>query len=236
MKKININRNTVLLLILFVVGGLGIAVMTFLESDGTFFSTIKEEETNSNYKDLQNKVDAFKSNTNWTKEDYLALEKEIKTSCKIDLITKTTEGNLITTLNTEVSNKVYQKCENYLLSRSADSQSEMINWLNFINDKTTQHSKSNYYKGQIIKYNYYATTLPKSIKEFTSSFNNYSDDKYQQYLTLLKNMPGLDAKYKVNAKFKNVYAKLKNDLDNFNYEYYNQNNNEDYNNDKVYDY
>lgn len=220
MKKIKLNRNVVILLSFLVIGILGIGIMAIVESDGAILSTNVAEEDNSNYKTLQAKIESFTNNANWKPEDYQTLATEIEASQKNDLISSSIKNNLIVQLNLALEEKTFQKCELYLLSKSALTNNDVKQLIMYLQKVTAASSKITFYKNQVSKYHYFEKTLPNKIKYFISNYDNYSDDGYENYLIEVKSLPGLETKFKNQPKFKNISTKLKNDLDRFNYNYY----------------
>lgn len=214
------NRNLGFLLILFIVGAFGIGVMTLMESDGPFFSDPKDQIDEGNYKELQNKITQFENNSNWTKQDYEVIKAEIEASTDAELITIITKGNLLSNLNKSLEDKTFVKCETFLLSRSNSSLSELNNLLVFLQSISSNSGKINFYRNQLNKYNYYENIFPNNIESFVSSDFNYTEEKFQELKIKAINMPGFDSKYKNQSKFRKLTAKIKNDLDKFNYEYY----------------
>jgi hypothetical protein len=224
MKKINNffreNRSFKFLALLFIVGVMGIGVMTMMESD-TIFTSTEEEETISIFKDLQKEITTFENKTNWKLSDYKIAEVSITTSAEAELISGSTKGNLITTLNNALKRKTFQRCEAYLLSQKNDNPSELKQLLNTLMNVVASSDKINFYKIQIDKYIYYEKVLPSKVNNFTSNLFGYSDVLYNYYLNSVKNMPGFDNRYKNHLKFKKISQKLKVDLDNVNFRFYN---------------
>jgi hypothetical protein len=214
------NRSFKFLALLFIVGVLGIGVTTMMESDTIFVST-EEEVTNSNYKDLQTEIKNFESNKNWKLADYQTVEAGINTSAEAELISGTTKGNLLTTLNNALEKKTFKRCEAYLSSQRNDNPSELKELLNTLLNVVASRSKINFYKTQIDKYNYYEKVLPNKVNNFAGDLYNYTDDQYNYYLNQVTNMPGFDIKYKNHSKFRSIAKNLKIDLDNANFKFYN---------------
>jgi hypothetical protein len=224
MKKIETffreNRSFKFLALLFIVGALGIGVMTMMESD-TFLTSTEEEETKSNFKDLQKEITTFDNKPNWKLTDYKIAEVSITTSAEAELISGTTKGNLLTTLNNALERKTFQRCEAYLLSQRNDNPSELKQLLNTLLDVVANSTKINFYKTQIDKYNYYEKVLPSKVNRFTGDLFSYTDKQYNYYLNEVKNMPGFDNRYKNHSKFRSIARNLKTDLDNANFRHYN---------------
>lgn len=214
------NRSFKFLALLFLVGTLGIGIMTLLESD-TIFNSKGEEETNSNYKDLQKEITTFESKPNWKLEDYKIAEVSITTSAEAELISGTTKGNLLTTLNNALEQKTFKRCEAYLSSQRNDNPKELKELLNTLLNIVASRSKINFYKNQIEKYNYYEKVLPSKVNNFTGDLFNYTDDQYNYYLNQVTNMPGFDNRYKNHSKFRTIARNLKINLDNANFKFYN---------------
>ena len=191
-----------------------------MESDTIFVST-EEEVTNSNYKDLQTEIKNFESNKNWKLADYQTVEAGINTSAEAELISGTTKGNLLTTLNNALEKKTFKRCEAYLSSQRNDNPSELKELLNTLLNVVASRSKINFYKTQIDKYNYYEKVLPNKVNNFAGDLYNYTDDQYNYYLNQVTNMPGFDIKYKNHSKFRSIAKNLKIDLDNANFKFYN---------------
>jgi hypothetical protein len=224
MEKIKIffkeNRSFKFLALLFIVGILGIGVMSMMESD-TIFTSTEEEGTNSNFKDLQKEITTFESKTNWNLEDYKIVEVSITTSAEAELISGTTKGNLLTTLNNALEQKTFKRCEAYLSSLRNDNPVELKELLNTLLNVVASSNKINFYKNQIEKYNYYEKVLPSKVNNFTGDLFNYTDDQYNNYINQATNMPGFDNRYKNHSKFRTIARNLKNDLDNANFRFYN---------------
>ena len=214
------NRSFKFLGLLFLVGTFGIGIMTLLESD-TIFNSKGEEETNSNYKDLQKEITTFESKPNWKLEDYKIAEVSITTSAEAELISGTTKGNLLTTLNNALEQKTFKRCEAYLSSQRNDNPKELKELLNTLLNIVASRSKINFYKNQIEKYNYYEKVLPSKVNNFTGDLFNYTDDQYNYYLNQATNMPGFDNRYKNHSKFRTIARNLKINLDNANFKFYN---------------
>ncbi len=214
------NRSFKFLALLFLVGTLGIGIMTLLESD-TIFNSKGEEETNSNYKDLQKEITTFESKPNWKLEDFKIAEVSITTSAEAELISGTTKGNLLTTLNNALEQKTFKRCEAYLSSQRNDNPSELKELLNTLLNVVASNNKINFYKTQIDKYNYYEKVLPSKVNNFTGDLFNYTDDQYNYYLNQVTNMPGFDNRYKNHSKFRTIARNLKINLDNANFKFYN---------------
>ena len=214
------NRSFTFLGLLFLVGTFGIGIMTLLESD-TIFNSKGEEETNSNYKDLQKEITTFESKPNWKLEDYKIAEVSITTSAEAELISGTTKGNLLTTLNNALEQKTFKRCEAYLSSQRNDNPKELKELLNTLLNIVASRSKINFYKNQIEKYNYYEKVLPSKVNNFTGDLFNYTDDQYNYYLNQVTNMPGFDNRYKNHSKFRTIARNLKINLDNANFKFYN---------------
>ena len=194
--------------------------MTLLDSD-TIFNSKGEEETNSNYKDLQKEITTFESKPNWKLEDYKIAEVSITTSAEAELISGTTKGNLLTTLNNALEQKTFKRCEAYLSSQRNDNPKELKELLNTLLNIVASRSKINFYKNQIEKYNYYEKVLPSKVNNFTGDLFNYTDDQYNYYLNQVTNMPGFDNRYKNHSKFRTIARNLKINLDNANFKFYN---------------
>jgi hypothetical protein len=224
MEKINNffkeNRSFKFLALLFIVGVLGIGVMTMMESD-TIFTSTEEEETNSNFKDLQKEITTFENKSNWKLEDYKIAEVSIASSAEAELISGTTKGNLLTTLNNALEQKTFKRCEAYLSSQRNDNPSELKELLNTLLNLVASSTKINFYKTQIDKYNYYEKVLPNKVYNFAGDLFNYTDDQYNYYLNQVTFMPGFDNKYKNHSKFRSIAKNLKIDLDNANFRFYN---------------
>ncbi|GEM56699.1 hypothetical protein FB1_29200 [Flavobacterium branchiophilum NBRC 15030 = ATCC 35035] len=201
-------------------GTLGIGVMTLLESD-TIFTSTGEEETNSNFKELQKEITTFENKSNWKLTDYKIAEVSITTSAEAELISGTTKGNLLTTLNNALEQKTFQRCEAYLSSSVIENPSELKELLNTLLNVVASSSKINFYKTQIEKYIYYEKVLPNKVNNFTGDLYNYSDDQYNYYLNQVTNMPGFDSKYKNHSKFRTIARNLKINLDSANFKFYN---------------
>jgi hypothetical protein len=214
------NRSFKFLALLFIVGVLGIGVMTMMESD-TIFTSTEEEETNSNFKDLQKEITTFENKSNWKLEDYKIAEVSIASSAEAELISGTTKGNLLTTLNNALEQKTFKRCEAYLSSQRNDNPKELKELLNTLLNIVASRSKINFYKNQIEKYNYYEKVLPSKVNNFTGDLFNYTDDQYNYYLNQVTNMPGFDNRYKNHSKFRTIARNLKINLDNANFKFYN---------------
>lgn len=225
MEKINNflkeNRSLKFLGILFLVGAFGIVLMTMSESENTIFSTPEEEKINTNYKDLQTEIKNFETNNNWKLADYQTVEAGINTSAEATLISGTTKGNLLTTLNNTLEQKTFKRCEAYLSSQRNDNPSELKELLNTLLNVVASRSKVDFYKTQIDKYNYYEKVLPNKVNNFAGDLYNYTDDQYNYYLNQVTNMPGFYNKYKNHSKFRSIAKNLKIDLNNANFKFYN---------------
>lgn len=215
------NRSFKFLALLFLVGVLGIGVMTMMESD-TIYTNTDEEGTNSIYKDLQNEITTFENKSNWKLIDYKIAEVSITSSAEAELISGTTKGNLLTTLNNALELKTFQRCEAYLSSQRTDNPLELKEFLNILLNVVASSTKINFYKTQIDKYNYYEKELPNKVNKFTSKPIYYDDEDYNNYSKEVINMPGFENKYKNHNKFKKISKKLKTKLDKFNIDFYSQ--------------
>ncbi len=214
------NRSFKFLVLLFIVGVLGIGVMTMMESD-TIFTSAEEEDTISVFKDLQKEITTFENKINWKLEDYKIVEVSITTSAEAELISGTTKGNLLISLNNTLEQKTFKRCEAYLSSQRNDNPSELKELLNTLLNVVASSIKINFYKTQIDKYNYYEKVLPSKVNNFAGDLYNYTDEQYNYYLNQVTNMPGFDNRYKNHSKFRTIARNLKNDLDNANFKFYN---------------
>lgn len=214
------NRSFKFLALLFIIGALGIGVMTIIEDD-TIFTSTEEEITNSNFKELQKEITTFENKTNWKLTDYKIAEVSITTSAEAELISGTTKGNLLTSLNNALEQKTFQRCEAYLTSKGNEKPSELKELLKTLLNVVGSNNKINFYITQIDKYNYYEKVLPIKVNNFTGDLYSYTDEQYNYYLNQVTNMPGFDNKYKNHSKFRNIAQDLKIDLDNANFRFYN---------------
>lgn len=226
MKKINDffreNRSFRFLFLLFILGAIGIGVMTIIDNSDTIFTSPEEEPPIGVLEDLQEDITVFESKTNWKLEDYNIVEVSITTSAEAELISGTTKGNLITTLNNALERKTFQRCEEYLMSQKNDNPSELKQLLNTLLNVVASKNKIIFYKAQIDKYIFYEKDLPSKVDNFVKDFHYYDDDKYFNYLEQIAKKPGFDKKYKNHSKFKAISKNLKDKLDKFNIDFYKQ--------------
>jgi hypothetical protein len=213
------NRSLRFLGILFILGTIGIAIMTIINDTSIF--TITEEETQPVVvvNGLQNEINTFENKSNWNLADYNLCVSNINTSEEAHSISAITKGNLVLKLNKVFEQKIFQRCEAYLTSRRSDNPNDLKVLLNTLLNLVASHSQINFYKAQIDKYVYYEKTLPTKIKSFTVF--NYDDDAYNNYLSEVENMPGFYDRYKNHSKFRGLSQILKEKLDRINYDFYN---------------
>lgn len=217
------NRSLKFLGILFIIGTMGIGLLTMIE-DGALITNIGDEKPPKNVVDgLQGDIKTFEGKNNWNIADYRLIESNINTSEQAHLIPSITKGNLLIGLNKVFQQKTFQRCEAYLTSQKSDNPKELKILLDTLLNLVSSHDKIIFYKVQIDKYIYYEKTLPTKIKSFTVF--NYDDDAYNNYLSEVENMPGFYDRYKNHSKFRGLSQILKEKLDRINYDFYNPQNN-----------
>lgn len=223
-------RNVVFLLIVVLLGALGIGVMSFLETNGGETATPptqQEEQLLAISKDLQAKVKDFEELKNWSAADYNLLVVNIESNLNAGLITPVVKSNTLADLNSVLKDKTYAVAESYLLTKSNKSYTETKGYLSFLETVIGSDTKVKKYYNQLRKYSYFEHTLPKKINRYTSSFKNYTNtddymdnNKFNAISSEVKDLPGFDTKYKNQYKFRKIGKKLKNQLDDYNFDYY----------------
>jgi hypothetical protein len=215
------NRSFKFLAKLFLVGVLGIGVMTIINNPDAILPPLDEPPPSSPLNELQKEITTFESKINWKLEDYKIVEVSITTSAEAELISGTTKGNLLISLNNTLEQKTFKRCEAYLSSLRNDNPAELKTLLNTLLNVVASSSKINFYKTQIDKYNYYEKILPSEVIKFVSNPINYEDEVYTNFSKELNDMDGFEGKYKNHSKFTSIAENLKEKLDDFNFNHYN---------------
>lgn len=213
------NRSLVFLAGTLVIGVLIIITLVFLESNDVEGIEMVNEQANTNYKELEQRIDNLK-NEKFIPTIYNTLASEIEESNRQDLITSSAKTNLITKLAAVYSDLVYNQCEIFLTGTNSDSK-DVVNWLKQLENITSNNAKIDYYRNQIKWYNYYATSLPNKVSSFISpGITNYEEDKYISLTNEVKAMSNLDIKYRNKPKFNSIKVNLITRLQNFNTQFY----------------
>ena len=213
------NRSLVFLVGTLILGILIIGTLVFLENNDVESVQVVNEQTNTNYKDLENKIDELK-NQNFNPTSYNSLASEIDESFRQDLITSSAKTNLITKLTSIYSDLVYNQCEFFLSGNNSNGQ-DVLNWLTQLESITSKNSKIDRYRGQIKWYNYYAKTLTNKVDNFINpGITNYDDNTYRTLMNEVQTMPNFEKGYANKSKFIAIKSNLTRKLQNFNTEFY----------------
>jgi len=215
------NRSLVFLAGTLIMGVLIIITLVFLESNDVESVEIVNEQAETNYKELEAKIESLK-NQKFDATSYSTLVTAIDASYKQDLITGSVKTNLESKLSTIYSDLIYNQCESFLLGND-NSSAEVLKWLTHLEKITSKNDKIVHYRNQIKWYNYYVTTLPNLVSNFiTPGIINYDEDIYQKIINEVQSMPNLDTKYKNRPKFNAIKVKLMARLQDFNTQFYAQ--------------
>lgn len=210
------NRGLVFLAATMLIGLLLIGVQMYRESDDIKGDTIFNEGPKTPFKELENKIENLK-NQNFDPTSYNTLASEIGDSFRQDLITSSAKNNLMSNLSTVYSDLVYSRCEFYLTGNNLNSSTEVLNWLQQLENITSRNSKIDFYRGQINAYLYYSETLPNKVNDFISpGITNYDPDTYNSLKEEVINMSKLRESYKNRSKFSAIRKNLTSDLEKFN--------------------
>lgn len=194
------NRGLVFLAATMLIGILLIGVQMYRESDDIKDGEIVNDAANTNVKELENKIESLK-NQNFNPTSYNTLASEIDESYRQALITNAAKNNLMSNLTSVYSDLVYSRCEFYLTGNLGTS-TEVLSWLQQLENITSRNSKTDYYRGQINAYDNYSINLPKEVDNFYGQ--PFDESKYNELKSKVISMPKLDAKYKNNSKFNNI--------------------------------
>jgi hypothetical protein len=203
------NRSILFLAATMIVGILLIGIQTFRESDEIKGDEIVNDAANTNFKELENKIQNLK-NQNFNPTFYNTLATEIDASYQQELITSTAKNNLLSNLTSVYSNLVYSRCEFYLTSNLGTS-TEVLSWLQQLENITSRNSKIDYYRSQINAYDYYTRDFINKVNSFCISFD---EEKFPEFKKEVETMPRLDNKYKSNGKFNQIKQQCISNLDN----------------------
>lgn len=195
-----INRNLIILVSTFLLGGLLIGGL-FLVDEGI---SADDETTNQTqdqfYKEIEKEIDGLNSN-NFKANDFNIISAKINASYNSKLITATAEKYLKKKLVATYSKLIYSLCESYL-KRNVGNSTELIKWLNQIKSLTND-VKTNFYNGQINAFNYYNNDFPKKVNSFCIS-GEFDENKYTQLKNEANEMPKLNVNYKNSYKLKQI--------------------------------
>ncbi|MDI1317429.1 hypothetical protein [Flavobacterium sp.] len=210
------NRSLVFLAATMIIGVLIVGVLILVENNDVQGVEIIDEQANTNFKDLENKIDILK-NQNFDPNSYNTLATAIDASYEQGLINSSAKANLISNLTTVYSNLVYNRCEFYLTGNTMNTSTDVLNWLSQLESITSRNSSIDYYRGQINAYIYYSETLPNKVDSFISpGITNYNDTLYYSFKNEIDNMPKLQPKYRAKPLFNNIKTRLINELAQFN--------------------
>jgi hypothetical protein len=196
------NRSILFLAATMIVGILLIGIQTFRESDEIKGDEIVNDAANTNFKELENKIQNLK-NQNFNPTFYNTLATEIDASYQQELITSTAKNNLMSNLTSAYSNLVYSRCEFYLTGTNLNTSTEVLNWLQQLENITARNSKIDFYRTQIKAYDYYSNQFTKKVDYFCQT-GSFDESEYTQLKTEANTMPRLNAKYKSNRKFNQI--------------------------------
>ena len=210
------NRGLVFLAATMLIGILLIGLQMYRESDDIKSDEIVNDAANTNFKELEHKIENLK-NQNFNPTSYSTLASEIDESYRQGLITSATKNNLISNLTSVYANLVYSRCEFFLTGNNLNTSSEVLNWLQQLENITSKNSKIEYYRAQISAYLYYSETLPNKVNKFISpGITNYDQSIYDSLKDEVKNMPKLTESYKNRSKFNAIRTSLISELEKFN--------------------
>lgn len=194
------NRSFIFLAATMIVGLIIIGFQIFVDSDDVTDVETINKQVNPNYKVLETKIGNLKNQT-FNPTSYNTLISNIDDSYLKHKITFEWKVNLTSKLTTAYSNLVYSQCEFYLSGYNIHTSTEVLSWLQQLENITSQNSKIEYYRGQINAYDDYTIYLPKEVDDF---YSNFDESKYNDLKNKVISMPKLDDKYKNNSKFKNI--------------------------------
>jgi hypothetical protein len=221
MKITEQNRSLVFLAGTLAMGILIISVLLFVESNDVEAVEIVNEQTNTNFKSLETKIDDLKKQ-NFNPNSYNTLATAIDASYQQDLITGSAKSNLLNKLTIVYSDLVYKQAELFL-TRDIGTSQEILSWLNQLQTITSRNSKIDTYRNQIKWYNYYSKTLPSKVESFIApGITNYEESNYQLLKEEVQTMPNFSPSYKNRSKFYSIKNNLISRLEDFNAEYYTQ--------------
>jgi hypothetical protein len=213
------NRSLIFLAGTVIMGILIIFTLVFLESNDVEGVEMVTGEANTNYKQLEQKIEDLK-NQNFNPTSYNTLATAIDASYQQDLITGSAKTNLVSKLTTVYSDLIHNQCESFLSGSNSNGQ-EVLNWLSHLEKISSRNSKITYYKDQIKWYNYYATSLPSKVSSFIApGITNYDETIYQKLSNEVNTMPNLQEKYRNKSKFKSIKTNLISRLQTFNTQFY----------------
>jgi hypothetical protein len=213
------NRSLIFLAGTVIMGILIIFTLVFLESNDVEGVEMVTGEANTNYKQLEKKIEDLK-NQKFNPTSYNTLATAIDASYQQDLITGSAKTNLVSKLTSVYSDLIYNQCESFLSGSNSNGQ-EVLNWLSHLEKITSRNSKITYYKDQIKWYNYYATSLPSKVSNFIApGITNFDEAIYQKLSNEVNTMPNLQDKYRNKSKFKSIKTNLISRLQTFNTQFY----------------
>jgi len=195
------NRGLVFLAATMLIGILLIGVQMYRESDDIKDGEIVNDAANTNVKELENKIESLK-NQNFNPTSYNTLASEIDESYRQELITNAAKNNLMSNLTSVYSDLVYSRCEFYLTGNLGTS-TEVLSWLQQLENITARNSKIDFYRTQIKAYDYYSNQFTKKVDYFCQT-GSFDESEYTQLKTEANTMPRLNAKYKSNRKFNQI--------------------------------
>lgn len=199
------NRSLIFLAATMLIGILLIGVQMYRETDDIKGDTIFNEGPKTPFKELEDKIESLK-NQNFDPTSYNTLASEIDESYRQDLITSTAKNNLMSNLTLVYSNLVYSRCEFYLTGTNLHTSTEVLNWLQQLENITSKNSKIDFYRSQITAYDYYSEQFNNKVNSFCDT-TEFDENVYSLLKTEAITMPRLNAKYKNTAKFNQIKQK-----------------------------
>jgi len=210
------NRSLVFLAATMIIGIIIVGVLMLVENNDIKSDEKVDNPANTNFKELENKIESLK-NQNFNPTSYNTLATEIDASYQQELITGAAKNNLISNLTSVYSNLVYSRCEFYLTGNNLNTSTDVLNWLQQLENITSRNSKIDFYRSQISAYLYYSETLPTKVNDFISpGITNYDQSNYDILKEEVNNMPKLSGTYKNRSKFNAIRTNLISELEKFN--------------------
>ena len=196
------NRSLIFLAATMLIGILLIGVQMYRETDDIKGDTIFNEGPKTPFKELEYKIESLK-NQNFDPTSYNPLASEIDESYRQGLITSTAKNNLMSNLASVYSNLVYSRCEFYLTGSNLNTSTDVLKWLQQLENITSKNSKIDFYRSQITAYDYYSEQFINRVNSFCNT-SEFDENVYSQLKTEANTMTKLNSKYKNNAKFNQI--------------------------------
>jgi hypothetical protein len=192
------NRSMLFLFITIIIGVILIGLLKITEDINVPSTGLTEEQPETSYKELENKIEQIKSQK-FDPTSYNTIATEIESSYEQKLITNTVKNNLLIKLESVYSDLVFKKCELYLTNNNLNTSTELLSWLQQL-ENITSNNKIVYYNSQIKAYDYYSIQFIKKVNVFCDS-GNFDESEYGQLKNEANSMSKLNSKYKNNNKF-----------------------------------